>query len=248
MSKEQTSNITENVQDEQNETLLDQSELGVILADAYRTATDLEPRLMNMKIVPIEDANEKAHGYAVAKDVSESGEYEVHIRLNDLDEVLDYYSAAIGDFPASTEIINKRLRHVEPNKVTPQLLYVQSVLHEMGHVVEYMDHEDNMGGLRQRNKQERAALPLGYTSLTKLVDPTSELRQRVDQHWDELSSKHGVESVEELVGVQGEAYRNLTSETVADNFATDVFATNPQLYDQLTQQAVDKYRKLPQVS
>jgi hypothetical protein len=131
---------------------------------------------------------------------------------------------------------------VNPNQLTPQLLYVQSVLHEMGHVTEHMDFENSMDDLRQRNKQERTALPLGYVSLTRLMDPNSELRQRVDQHWDELSQKHGVSDIMGLARLQGETYRGLTSETVADNFASDVFDINPQLKDQLLQPNVDTYR------
>ncbi len=247
MSQEKLTNTTEYSQDEQNETLLAQSELGVILQDAYREATNLDPRLRDMKIVPIEDPNEKSYGHATPKDVSESGKHEIHIRLSDLDGALGHYTDAIRDYPISVDIISQRM-HVDPSQVTPQLLYVQSILHEMGHVAEHMDYEDNMDALRLRNKQERTALPLGYHSLTKLMDPGSELRQQVDRHWDELSAKHGVDDIEGLARVQGEAYRNLTSENRADMFAADVFDINPQMVQQLSQPTVESYRDFPLVA
>jgi hypothetical protein len=243
MSEQQTG-MNEFSQDEQNEALLRRSELGVVLAEAYREAANLDPRLGKVKVVPIDDPQEKSHAFAVASDVSASGQHEVHVRLDNLDEVLDKYAQAMRDFPVSIDVISKRM-NVDPSSVTPQFLYVQSVLHEMGHVTEHMDYEDNMDDLRLRNKQERATLPLGYHSLTKLMDPSSELRQRVDRHWNELSTKHGVDDIEGLARVQGEAYRNLTSEHHADTFAADVFDTDPQLVQQLSQPSVGAYRNFP---
>ncbi|MCA9347778.1 hypothetical protein KC867_00025 [Candidatus Saccharibacteria bacterium] len=38
-----------------------------------------------------------------------------------------------------------------------------------------------------------------------------------------------MESKEELIALQSRAYRNLTSEKIADNFAANVFKINPQL-------------------
>lgn len=231
----------EQSQHDLNESLLENSELGVILADAYRAATDLDPRLEDMKIVPIEDPAETRHGFARPAQLSESSKHEVHVRLNDLDTVLAYYEKAMEDYPFSINIIADRLG-VAKEEVTPQLLYVQSILHEMGHVTEFMDFEGRMDELKDRNKKERLALPLGYNSLTKLMDPTSELRQRVDEHWDELAREHNVSDIHGLAEIQGVAYRNLTSERVADNFATDVFDVNPQLYGQLMLGDVDAYR------
>lgn len=244
MKPERQPNVAELTQDEQNEHLLGQSELGVIVQDAYREATSIDPRLSEMKIVAIDDEEEKSHGFATPGDVSESGKHEVHIRLNNLDEILGYYKESIKDYPASIESISERM-HLKPDQVTPQLLYVQSILHEMGHVTEYMDYENDMDSLRLRNKQERTALPLGYHSLTKLMDSESTLRQSVDQHWEELRTKHGVDDIDGLARVQGTAYRNLTSERHADMFAADVFDANPQMTQQLSQSSVETYRNFP---
>jgi hypothetical protein len=51
-----------------------------------------------------------------------------------------------------------------------------------------------------------------------------------------------VSSIEELVEKQHGAYRQTTSERKADEFGLDVFATNPQLVDQMVYGDLESYR------
>jgi len=233
-------------QEEQNEALLGQSELGVILTDAYRTAVNLDPRLADIKISPISDPQDHRYGYATPKWAvsNESGQHEIHVRLDDLDGTLAYYAKAMQDLPAGVDMIASRLG-VEPQKVTPQLLYVQSILHEMGHLTEYMDNEGDPAALQHRVKAERAALPIGNVTAGALITPGTKAYEFVEASWDEIQAGLGVASRDDLVARQAREYRTMTSETIADGFATNVFVSNPQMYDQLMQPTVDAYRNFP---
>jgi len=236
-------------QSEENENILRSAELGVILAEAYRGAIDLDPRLSEIKIVPIEDPDDKRHGYARAKGSkgNESGRHEAHIRLDNLDQTLDMYSQAMSQAPETIAIIAEKIG-VPIERVTPQLLYVQSILHEIGHLTEHMDYEDDPEFPKLRRKQEMAAMPVGNVTVGALLDPESAGSKYVEHNWESIQVEHGIDSRDDLIAMQSRAYRNLTSETIADNFAADVFAIDPQLVDMLTGPSIEKYRDFPDLA
>lgn len=244
MSHETPNTSHELTQDQQNMDLLRSSELGVLLMDAYITATNLEPRLADVVLKPADDEGRGRFGKAIPSWASESGKHEFQIPLGDLDETLAMYADAMHKVPQGIAIIAERL-HIDPSEVTPQLMYVQAKLHEMGHLTEYMDFEANPNDLKHRNKCEKMALPLANVSAGMLVDLESPVRQSVDANWESVSSKLGVGSIDELVSLQAREYRGMTSEAHADSFASDVFDANPQLISQLTNPNLDAYRNYP---
>lgn len=228
-----------------NEALLGTSELGIILTDAYRAAVDLDPRMANIEIVPIVDPEDSRHGYASSKESKNNvtGNHEVHIRLNDLDQVLNKYKQAMQEAPEAIGIIADQLG-VSPEDITPQTLYVQSILHEMGHLTEHMDAEE-AGEPRapiERRKVEMQAMPLGALAVGKLAKPASAESVWFEANWQQQAERHGVSTREELIAIQSVAYRALTSEKIADNFAADVFLTNPQLLGQVQHGSLESYR------
>ena len=237
--QEQIPRITELSQGDQNEALLRNSELGVLLHDAYLTATNIDPRLDDVVIVP-NDSDDSRIAFARHKENTESGNYEVHLRLNDLDKSLALQENLLNNVQGSRELFAGIL-DIEPDQVTPQLLHVFSILHELGHITEYMDNEGNEVELQQRMRREKAALPIGNTATSKLMDPSSPAHQAVVENWGQISAQHGVSTMGDLIEKQHGAYRGMTSEHTADMFAVDVFATNTQLVDQLNAD-VETYR------
>lgn len=247
MTTETINKVPVGIEQEDNDPnyeILRNSEVGVILAEAYVCAVNLDPRLEGIGIVPITDEDEKRHGYATPKWASESGNHEIHVRLDNLDETLDYYAKAMDASPDTMRIIAENMG-IDVSMLTPQMMYVQSILHEMGHITEFMDYEDNPEELRNRTRQEKLALPLGNVTVGKLINEDSPVRQNVLENWDEVQTRTGAQSMDELITMTAVAYRGMTSETIADNFASDVFAVNPHMYDQLAQPTVDPYRNYP---
>ncbi len=237
--QEEIPNITELSQGDRNEALLRNSELGVILHDAYLTATNIDPRLDDVVIVP-NDSGDNRIAFARHKENAASGRYEVHLRLNDLDKSLALQEDILKNVQGARELFAGILG-IEPDQVTPQLLHVFSILHEFGHITEYMDNEGNEVELQRRMRREKAALPIGNTITSKLLDPSTLAHRTVIENWEQISAQHGVRSMGDLIEKQHGAYRGMTSEHTADMFAVDVFATNTQLVDQLNAD-IEAYR------
>lgn len=228
-----------------NEQLLSTSEIGPFMVDAYRSAVELDPRMSEIAIVPIEDPEDPRMGVARAKDANTNvtGKHEIHIRLNDLDGILAMYEARSKDHPEAIAMIAERIG-VSPEEVTPQLLHVQTMLHEMGHLTEHMDDEEAGDPRRgmERRKKEMASLPLGAIAVGKLSNPNSAESQYFEANWQRHAQEQGDISRDDLIALQAMGYRNLTSERIADNFAADVFTINPELKTQMQFGNLDEYR------
>ena len=237
-TQEQFENYT---QDDINQELLRNSELGYFLEQAYVEAVQLDPRLGEVVIKNIEEEDNNHVAYAKPGWSTESGNMEMHIRLNDLDEVLARHQEILDTVPGSRELFSE-IMGLKPEEVTPAALHIFSMLHEMGHITEYFDFESNPDNLSQRNKKEKAVLPIGNASVGRLIKDDSS-RKLVLDNWSSISKQLKISSYDELLKLQHIAYRNMTSEKIADKFAEDVFATNPDIVNSLTHAAtIQEYR------
>lgn len=238
----------------ENMDLLKQSEMGVLLAEAYRSAVHLDPRLADIKIVPYDASERGAKGSAFARsaDNAESGQHEIHVRLDDIDGALNLVESQLDSVPGLREILGEMM-DVPGEELTPLQVHAFIMLHEMGHLVEFMDNEGNMPALRERQRKEKDALPLGelvvkelipsgIISTSMILDPSSAGGQIVRDNWDRVSQDYGVSTIEELAEITNRAHRDMTSERFADNFAADVLSLEPNLYDQLGSADPSRYR------
>lgn len=228
-------------QDDKNYDLLRRSELGVLLTRAYLSAVNMSPRLADLALLEMPaDSDKTASARPIWSARNISGRHEVRIRLDDLDGILEAYESALESRPAVVEHVGQMLG-LQPEDMTPQLFYVFSMLHEMGHVDDYMEHEDNPEEFRRKKRMSEASLPLGRVSTTELLDPSTELHQKVMSNQD-LFDRHGVSDIKELAAVNLIAYRNMRHEKYADEFATQVLLWQPALMDQLMRDTVEPYR------
>jgi hypothetical protein len=218
---------------EQNEQLLAQSELNVLLVEGYYAALDLDPRLANMKIVPItEETHKLAYASPNWAKTNTGGQHEIHIRLGSLDEEMKHLNNVMSQIPAGFNKMLERLG-VSPEDATPELLYAFTVFHEMGHVSQYFDNEADPTAYIAATKKERLTLPIAKATTSAIINPDTPIRKAIDEQWPIVSEQLGVRSLEELVTLQAIAYRNLPKEADADRFAVDVFRSNPLLLDRL---------------
>ena len=235
-----TSKLEQLPLEEQNQELLRNSELGVFMERAYMDAVRLDPRLADIKVVAIDEESTPVAA-ASPSWASESGNHEIHVRLNNLDEALSKHQEILDTVPGSRELFAEKMG-LKPEEVTPAALHVFSTLHEMGHLTEYMDHEADPDSLRQRARREKAALPIGNASVSAIMTPGSAARELVDNNWAEISDKYGVDTIDQLLELQHAAHRGMTSERIADEFAADVFALDPELVGVLiSPETVDEY-------
>lgn len=246
-------------QEEVNRELLRNSELGVILERAYIDAMNVDPRLSEIAVVPITDNEEQHHAFATPawSEKNQTGKHEIHLRLDDLDGTLAFFGEAMK-IEKNTEKIAQTMG-IRPGEVTPQLLYVQSMLHEMGHTLEFFDYQEQgktPDEHRHDHKAERNRLPIGGVLVSRLLKESSPTRQAVVDQWDAASksassrySNHVGEEVhistmDELIYATADVYRDTKFEHAADNFAADVLQRQPVMMQQLTGN-IDAYRNYP---
>lgn len=227
-----------------NETLLGQAEMGVVLQEVYQTAVTLDPRLEDVKIVPVEPGTGPI-AFARPAHRSESGQHEVHFQLEDIDSVLAKHQKLLDSVPGLNEIMADKMM-TTPENVTAESLIAFSLAHEFGHVVLNMDNEDNPEALTQLIKQDKAAMPLGNVATSRLLDTSTAEHADLVNNLDAHKARLGASSFEEVIEMQHFAYRNTTAEHAADTFAADLFATNPTLADRMIAPgAIDRYRDFP---
>jgi len=236
----------EKTQHDANRELLASSEGAVLLLAAYDAAVEAEPRLADILVVPYDESERGAKGSAFARgaDISESGKHEIHVRLDDLDASLELMQETLNKVPGLREMMAEKLMIDDPTELTPMQLHTFVMLHEMGHLVEFMDHEGSMPELRKRQRAEKDALPMGNIATSDLIDPNSPAGKYVRENWETISAEHGVATITELAELKNAAHRSMTSEAFADNFAARVLVYEPTLLEQLGTNDLDRYRQL----
>lgn len=236
--------ITQLDQNTQNQEFLRRSEIGVLLTTAYLSAINHSPRLAETQFVELPaDSKHTAGALPKWSEKNPTGNHVVLIRTQNIDGILKHYEEQLSLRPAVVEHA-AALLHIEPDQVTPQLYYVFSMLHEMGHTDDYFDHEDIPEEFTRKIKTSEAGLPLGRVSTTELLDPASELHQKVSAD-RELFDRHGVATIDEFAALNLTAYRNMRHEKYADDFAADVLLNEPELMDQLMRDTIAPYRNHP---
>jgi hypothetical protein len=238
---ESSTSTQELSQQERNQELLRNSELGVFLERAYIDAINLDPRLANIEILQ-KNESDVGIAHAVPSWSSETGKHQISVELDNLDETLNKHQETLDRIPGARELFSS-VMGIKPDEITPIALHVFSILHEMGHITEFMDNENDPDALRLRQRREKVALPIGNATVSALMTLGTPARELVEGRWPEVKNKYGIETMDELLKLQHDSHRNMTSEKIADGFASDVFAVNPELVDVLLNPDVtDDYR------
>ncbi|HUC89953.1 MAG TPA: hypothetical protein VMR45_04070 [Patescibacteria group bacterium] len=207
------------------------AEMSAILLDAYNTAITVDPRLKEVEIVPI-PADNPRFAFATPAWASPTGKHQVNLHLEGLTAVLDTYRTTVDRVPGARKLF-AAVMGVEESAITPMQLYIHSIVHELGHIPEYIEYEQNPEQLRLRKRTEKEAMPAGRAAVSHLLDPSSAARQALDAIFPSIASKLGIQTFDQLIELQHRAYRNLTSEKRADDFAARCLAANPALRDRL---------------
>jgi hypothetical protein len=244
-----------------NEAVLRQSELGIILQDAYIAAVNEDPRLEDIAIISVTDPDEPKPAFMlpVGDERNTTGRQEIHIRLDNLDDTLAVFKKSMEHTPKNTAIVAETLG-IPPEEVTPQLLFVYSTLHEMGHALEAMDYEaagKSHAEHMHEQRAERAKLPIGRLLVSQLLSEDSPNRQYVEQHWNEASRMASenysaftgedvkITTMEELIDATSHVHRHTKFEAAADKFAATVLQLQPVMLMQLTGD-ITRFRNYPQ--
>jgi hypothetical protein len=219
-------------QERKNRELLSRSELGPILLAAYDLAIATDAQLGDIEIAPLPAGT---HHVAFAQPAwkSSTGLHRIYIKLTDIGPTLDSYNSIINSIVGGRKYFADML-DVEETQITPTMLYIHSVLHELGHVPEYAEYADQPEQLKARQVAEKRAMPAGNVSVSRLLALPEADRQRIEKQLATTHQNLNIPTFNELIARQFTAYRNLTSEKRADDFANTIIQENQLFRDQLT--------------
>lgn len=208
------------------ETLQSKGELGLMFSALYEAALDEEPRLAEVKVwaigpeTPGFDFLKHTGGAAWHKDNSSTGRYEV---VMNTDDGIEHFERLLSTRRASAEISAKKIG-IEKNKITPEQLASFIFLHELGHLVDYMDNAPDSATYSERRNRDMEKLPIpGFNpaELAKSLE-TREGKKRFFDNVRSLHSKFGISSMHELMVLQETAYHDVETEDIPDRFAARV--------------------------
>lgn len=233
----------ESEQQGKNLEILRNSQMGETLEKAYLAAIEVDPRLADIVVVPMEAGDHRdAAARAAWAENNQSGKHEILLNLHDIPASLAKFEERMKDIPINTEKIAQTLG-IDTSEVTPELLYVQSMIHEMGHTLEFMDYQEagkTPDDHKHDRNTERQRLPL-ERSVTEL----EKHKDLVLEHWGELSKrasdkysahKHAevsIDTFDGLASATADVYRDTKFEHAADKFAAEVLAKQPELVESL---------------
>lgn len=238
----------ESEQKVKNLELLRNSEMGETLEKAYLAAVEADPRLADIVVVPMEAGDHRdAAARAAWAENNQSGQHEIILNLHDIPASLAKFEERMKDIPINTEKIAQTLG-IDASEVTPELLYVQSMIHEMGHTLEFMDYQE-AGKTPEDHKHdrsdERKKLPL-ERSVTEL----EKHKDFILENWAEASNKASakysahkhadvsIDTFDGLASATADVYRDTKFEHAADKFAAEVLAKQPELVESLKAKAI----------
>jgi hypothetical protein len=227
--------MSEGLMVRQNEALLSQFELGGIVLDAFDAAIQVDPRLQDMLILPLDDGPESTSmGMAVPKWSTRAQRYrhEIHIPLGEPEATFDFIAEQMKRVPKTFDILSARLG-IQRKHYTPKVAFGFVALHEMGHVSQYFDYGEDPASLLDAMHEERSALPFTYAPPSALATERSSARQALEANWDTMRKRQYVSTIDEFIEKQAVAYRNMPSEANADYFAAEVLTDNPDLMEML---------------
>ncbi len=228
-----------------NETLLRQTELGMLLADAYIVAISVDSRLTGIEIVPITEPEVTSFAFARPSWIKagEAGRHEVHVRLSDSDNTLALFKKFIDHSPKAIAIVAEPLG-IKPDEVTPELVYVHAAIHEMGHTLDYMDHE-GMGKTPEEylrdHRIESERHHIGKLVACHLVSNNHPYKTYIINNWkafrqyasikysDHVGIPVDISSMDELIDAVVHMHRGSKFETRADQFAAKVLQSHPEI-------------------
>lgn len=199
---------------ELNRELLVSGETGALLSPIYEIAVRADPRLERVRLVKLDSQDDSRLGFAKHGFGREDRIHEVHFRIGH--EGIEATQTMLKEQAPSIEVVAKKLG-IRSESVTAELLAQFVFLHELGHAKDFIDHDDGPEAYIATTNADRMRLPIAGKTPKWLK--SEEGRRFVEAHWDNIQTTLRVQTFDELLELQSEAYRKLPDEARADNFA-----------------------------
>lgn len=206
------------------ERLKESGEVGEYLTDLYAVALAQDPRLEAVVINPSDSQERevlaKTGGFATHLGESGSGRYEVTLNTGD---GWEHFEKLLESRRASVEISAKKMG-IDPAELDAKFLAGFIFLHEMGHIVDYMDNSPEIASFKERRQKEMKSLPFPGYNPAKLANWfNTQAGQDYWQQHGQAWAAQGFKSPKELVERQEKAYHDIETEDNPDRFAARAF-------------------------
>jgi hypothetical protein len=207
-------------------TLESRGELGVWFAGLYKAAVDEYPGLDDIEIRPGGSTDYRhlasTGGFATHKSLTESGRYNITVNT---DDGMAHYDNLLAKRRASAEASAGKLG-IKPGEITSRQLSAFIFLHELGHIVDYMENAPDQATHEARRARDKGALPVANYNPVQLM---SFLKSEAGRKWfndPNVKQYYGVDGPAELLAKQEAAYHSMETEDIPDRFAAKVMRKN----------------------
>ncbi len=220
-----------------NIAFLSETPLGESLVPLYDAAVAISPRLADAVIKPI--VLDSRYFYALAPwEVSnDSGRPEIHVRLEEPLGMQERCKAMLLRTRGMQEICDTY--GLDPAIfMTPAGVCAYAIAHEMGHMDDYanIENNDEQEAWIQRRNTDYASLPIPWCSPPRLLSyQDSAPWEFVYANWPDIQEKWHVTNHQELIALQAEKYRNMACERAADDFAARLLRDRSDLVSRINE-------------
>ena len=188
------------------------------LSKIYEIAVEYDPRLSDTKIIA---STLNKPFFARKPWKTESGKGEIHVLFGDNNEIGQIAVNSITEDPDFEQQFRSWTYSNPDQEISPQLARAYIFLHELGHVADYYNHNNDQKAYDTKMQILKNNLPLGYLS-------ASDIAQRYDsgdvEFQQKVISNYG--NLKNALTKYRNVKHNLSFEKKADEFAHKVLQRN----------------------
>ena len=223
--------IKKSVLEQNIEILNAQGENGKNLAVWYSRAVELYPELKEVLIAQRPEGDVGAFSSSKFSENNQTGRHKVVLDLTPDSE--HRYMEDFDHRQESLRLIAERLR-IPKESLNRNLFQVWILLHELGHVLDYI-HTDSSPKKREESRaHEMKTLPIANGRIERLRIPEVKayLLENFPNLFEDLTKKYKskitdfpggiIDDYEDVIRLQEREYKSLATEVYADDFATSI--------------------------
>jgi hypothetical protein len=220
---------------EANREVLDNGPMGDTAVAAYEGAVALDPRL---GMVEVEESSlRRAGAFARAIptwDDSRRWNPNHRVELYWHDTAIGVHAAVIAlrhnieAVPGASAYFTERMALDEEAAMSIEGLYAFGLLREFGRAGDFMNYQGRQREYIETEIADRQGLPVPNMSVSRMMGSVTQ--QGLQKRWEELSERLDVATMDELIEKQFLAFRAMTFEAYADNFAESVIRNTPGMF------------------
>lgn len=206
------------------DSLREQGELGYMFSVLYGAAVEKKPDLSEVIVLTSGSSEDETlkttGGFARHAGETKSGRYEIVVNTADgIEHYAELLERRKNSVVASFEKMGFGVETLDP-KVLAGFIF----LHELGHLVDFMENAPTIEQKKMRRNADMSTLPVSGYNPVQLMNwlPTEGGATWFTGAKQALNALYGISTMDELAALQDDRYRALPTEDGPDRFAAEV--------------------------